>query len=188
MKQYFKSSLTLRLFMKIIKLKPKYTGMKENFLYIGHQRFKQNNINTDLKRAARIASTFTEEIPIIKQKFLSADYAPRFINTAIRQFNKKCNGNTQDDYIILPDFFDIPKPLVLAEIMYCPRNETLSKRFINKCHELTNNSYEVRIKWIAKKGKHPSKLKIWNPHLACVIYERGYVFVNKYTSARRGLT
>ena len=36
----------------------------------------------------------------------------------------------QYDYIIPPDFFDISKPLVLAEILYCPRNETLSKCFI----------------------------------------------------------
>ena len=26
--------------IKIIKLKPKYTEMKENFLYIGHRRFQ----------------------------------------------------------------------------------------------------------------------------------------------------
>ena len=136
--------------------------------------YKGNAINADLKRAARIASTFTEEMPIIKQRFLNADYAPRFVNTVIRQFNEKCNSNTQDDYIILPDFFDILKPLVLVEIMYYPRNETLSKCFINK--------------WIGKKGKHLFKLKIRNPHSACVIYERGYVFVNKHTSARRGVT
>ena len=34
------SSLTRRLFMKIIKLKPKYTEMNKNFLYIGHRRFQ----------------------------------------------------------------------------------------------------------------------------------------------------
>ena len=96
------------------------------------KRYKQNAINADLNRAAQIASTFTEEIPTIKQKFLSADYPPRFVNSVIKQFNEKCNGNTQDDYIIPPDFFDVPKPLVLAEIPYCPRNETLSKRFIKK--------------------------------------------------------
>ena len=45
------------------------------------------------------------------------------------------------------------KLLVLAEIPYCPRNETLSKRFIKKFHELTNNSYEIKIKWITKKVK-----------------------------------
>ena len=104
--------------------------MKEKFLYIRHRRFRF---------ASRITSTFTEEIATVKQKFLSADYLPRFVNSVIKQFNEKCNGNTQDDYIIPPDFFHVPKPLVLAEIPYFPRNETLSKSFIKKFHEFTNN-------------------------------------------------
>ena len=108
------------------------------------KRYKRNAINTDLNRTARIASTFTEEISTIKQKLLSADYLSGFVNSAIKQFNEKCNGNTQDDYIIPPDIFDVPKPLVLHEIPYCPRNETLSKRFIKKLHGCTNNSYEIR--------------------------------------------
>ena len=135
------------------------------------KRYKQNAINADLNRAARIASTFTDEISRITQKFLSADYPPRFVNSVIKQFNEKYNGNTQDDYIILPDFFDVPKPLVLAEILYCPRNETLSKLFIKRLHEFTNNSYEIRIKWITKKVKQLFKLKSKNLHQSCVIYE-----------------
>ena len=81
------------------------------------QRYKQNAISPDLNEAARIASTLTEEIPTIKPKFLNADHSPRFVNSVIKQFNEKCNGNTQDDYIISPDFFDIPKPLVLLSQM-----------------------------------------------------------------------
>ena len=88
------------------------------------KRYKRNAINPDLNRAARIASTLTEDIPTIKRKFLNADHSPRFVHSVIKQFNEKCNGSTQDDYIISPDFFDIPKPLVLVEITYCPRNET----------------------------------------------------------------
>ena len=130
------------------------------------RRYKQNAINADLNRAAQIASTFTEEVPTIKRKFLKVDYPPRFVNSVIKQFN------------------DIPKPLILAEIPYCPRNETLSKRFIKKFHEFTNNSYEIRIKWITKKVKQLFKLKSRNPHPSCVIYE-GYVFVNKHTLAKR---
>ena len=38
------------------------------------KRYKRNAINADLNRAARIASTFTEEIPTIKQKNLNAGY------------------------------------------------------------------------------------------------------------------
>ena len=42
------------------------------------KRYKWNAINADLNRAAPIASTFTEELPTIKQKFQSAGYPPRF--------------------------------------------------------------------------------------------------------------
>ena len=89
------------------------------------KRYKRNAINAGLNRVAEIASTFTEEIPTIKRKFLNADFPPRFVNRVIKQFNEKCNDNNQDDYIMPRDLFDIPKPLVLAEIPYCPRNETL---------------------------------------------------------------
>ena len=149
------------------------------------KRYKRNAINADLNRAAQIASTFTEEIPTIKQKFLSADYPPRFVKIAIKQFNEKRNGNTQGDYIIPPDFFDVPKPLVLAEIPYCPKNETLSKRFIKKFHEFTNNSHETKIKWITKKVKQLFKLKSKNPHPSCVIYEEVCVCEQIYIGETR---
>ena len=41
LKQCLKRSLTQRLFMKVIKLKPKCTEMKENFLSIGHKSFQK---------------------------------------------------------------------------------------------------------------------------------------------------
>ena len=149
------------------------------------KRYKQNAISADLNRAARIASTFTEEIQTIKKNFLGADYPPRFLSSSmktVKQFNGKCNGNTQDDYIILSDLFDVPKPLVLGEIPYCPRNETLSKHFIKKFHEFTNNSYKIRIKWITKKAKQLFKLKSKNAHLSCVIYEWVCVCEQTYIS------
>ena len=65
------------------------------------KRYKQNAINADLNSAARIASTFTEDTPTCKQKFLSADYPLRFVNSAIKQVNEKCNGNTQDGCMFL---------------------------------------------------------------------------------------
>ena len=48
------------------------------------KRYKQNAIYTDLNRAAQIASTFTEEIPTIKQKFQSAGYPPRFVKNVVK--------------------------------------------------------------------------------------------------------
>ena len=124
-----------------------------------------------IKTAAQSGSTFIEEIPAIKEKFQNADYPPRFVNSVIKQFSEKCNGNTQDHYIILADFFDIPKPLFLAEIPCCPRNESLSKGFIKNFHELTNNSYKIRIKWITRKVEQLFKLKSRILHASCVIFE-----------------
>ena len=65
------------------------------------KRYKQNAINADLNSAAQIASTFAEDTPTIKQKFLSADYPLRFVNSTIKQVNEKCNGNTQDGCMFL---------------------------------------------------------------------------------------
>ena len=121
-------------------------SLKQQDLLLPDEEYVSYDVESLFTNVARIASIFTEEIPTIKWKFLNADYPPRFVNSIIRQFNEKCNGNTQDDYIILPDFFDVLKRLVLAEILYWPRNETISKRFIKKFHELTDNSYEIRIK------------------------------------------
>ena len=78
------------------------------------------------------------------------------------------------------DVLDIPKLLVLAEILFCPRDQTVSKRFIKKFHELTNHSYEIRTKWITKKVKQLFKLKSRNPHPACVMYEGVCACEQKY--------
>ena len=149
------------------------------------KRYKGNAINGYLNRAASIVSTFTEEIPTIKRKSLNADCPFIFVNSAIKQFNEKYNSNTQDGYIIPPDFFDIFKLLVLAEIQSCSRNETLSKRFINKFHELTNNSYEIRIKWITKKVKQLFKPKSRNPHPPYVICEEVCACEQRYIGEAR---
>ena len=66
-----------------------------------------------------------------------------------------------------------------------PRNETLSKRFIKKFHELTNNSYEIRTKWITKKVKQLFKLKSRNPFPSCVIYQGVCVCEQTYINETR---
>ena len=76
------------------------------------KRYKRNAIYADLNRAVRTASTFAEDIPILKRKFLNADYPPRFV----KQSNEKCSCYTQDNYTVPPNFTDIPKPLFLASL------------------------------------------------------------------------
>ena len=64
------------------------------------------------------------------QKFLDSKiiYEDNQIKTKVHRNERKLpvhctrHGNTQGDYIIPPNFFDVPKPLVLAEIPYFPRN------------------------------------------------------------------
>ena len=42
--------------------------------------------------------------------------------------------------------FEIKKQVILIEVPYWEKNETSSKRFLKKFHELTNDLYEIKIK------------------------------------------
>ena len=88
------------------------------------------------------------------------------------QFNGKLSekSNEEDDYILPPDFYEIKK-LILIEVPYCEKNETSSKHFLQKFHELTNDSYEIQIKWIIKMMTILFRLKSKNLHPACAIYQ-----------------
>ena len=70
---------------------------------------------------------------------------------------------------------------MLIEVPYCEKNEASSKRFLKKFHELTNNLYEIKIKFITKKMRNLFRLKSKNPHPACVIYEEIYTCKEYYT-------
>ena len=52
------------------------------------KRYKQNTINGGLRRAKRISSNFDEETPLIKEKFMKADYPLRLINSVVNEFQK----------------------------------------------------------------------------------------------------
>ena len=75
---------------------------------------------------------------------MNAGY-PLGFNSARKQFNdklsEKCNG--EDDYILLPDFFEVKSRSFEAK--------QTSKRFLRKIHRLANDSYESKIRWITKK-------------------------------------
>jgi len=59
----------------------------------------------------------------------------------------------------------------LLEFPYCSENETISKRFLSKFHEFTDQRYKVAIKWITRKVKSLFPLKDKNPYPSCQIYE-----------------
>ena len=69
------------------------------------KRYKRNSIKTELYRAKRISSNFTSEVTVIRNKFESAGYPKRFVNSIIREFNA-VKENNESDFIIPPWLFE----------------------------------------------------------------------------------
>ena len=91
------------------------------------KRYKRNAINGDLHRAMRIATDFDYEIVQIKEKFLAANFPPRFINRVCNDFLNKDNNHENIDCIKPPGFFVVKPPVILIEIPYCDKSEVASK-------------------------------------------------------------
>ena len=81
------------------------------------KRYKRNSIKTELYRAKRISSNFTSEVTVIRNKFESAGYPKRFVNSIIREFNA-VKENDESDFIIPPWLFEEKKKVVLVEIPF----------------------------------------------------------------------
>ena len=122
------------------------------------KRYKRNSIKTELYRAKRISSNFTSEVTVIRNKFESAGYPKRFVNSIIREFNA-VKENDESDFIIPPWLFEGKKKVVLVEIPFCLKNEISSKHFIKKFNKFTNNTFDVRIKWLTQKVKNLFRVK-----------------------------
>ena len=132
--------------------------------------YKRNTINGDLHRSKRISSNFDEEIPLIKEKFMKADYPLRFINSVVNEFQKgkECGD---ESFIISPSLFEITKPFIFVEIPYCELNEIKSKHFLKKFHKFTNNSFRMVITWKTRNIRSLFPLKDKNDYKSCVIYK-----------------
>ena len=52
------------------------------------KRYKRNTVNGDLHRSKRTSSNFDEEILLIKENFMNADYPLRVINSVVNEFQK----------------------------------------------------------------------------------------------------
>ena len=96
------------------------------------KRYRKNSIISDLNKALRISSSLKDEISKIRQKFLNTYYQLRFINSVIKQHNDKLSEkfNQEYYYILLSDFFETKKQVILIETSNCEKNETSSKRFL----------------------------------------------------------
>ena len=65
--------------------------------------------------------------------------------------------------------FQVKKPFLLLEILYCEQNKIASKRFIKKFHQLTEEKYIVN--WLTKKLKSFFPLKDCNLHQSSIHYK-----------------
>ena len=141
------------------------------------KKYKRNAINGDLSRAFKISSDFAFEVGKIKAKFEKAGYPTRFVDSVANDFMKKKENKSRtydvedEEYIIPPNFFELPKPSLMIELPYCEANEKCSKSFLKKFHQFTQDSFSIFIKWKTRKVRSLFRLKDKNPYPSCVIYE-----------------
>ena len=79
--------------------------------------------------------------------------------------------NEESDFIIPPWLFEEKKKVVLVEIPFCLKNEISSMHFIKKFDKFTNNTFDVRIKWLMQKIKNLFRVKDKSLLQACKIYK-----------------
>ena len=91
------------------------------------KKFKRNIINNDLHRANVISSDFCNEINEIRQKYTYADYQKRYVESVIKSFNDN-NRTPQENR----KTNDQRKLFILIKVPFCPKNEEVSKQFLNK--------------------------------------------------------
>ena len=86
------------------------------------KHYKRNTINGHLHPLKRISSKFDKEIPLIKEKFMKAEYPFGFINSVVNEFQKgkECGD---ESFIIPTSLFENAKPLIFVEIPYYKLNE-----------------------------------------------------------------
>jgi hypothetical protein len=128
------------------------------------KKLKRNIITNDLHRAKKISSDFKEEIKVIKEKYNKADYPPRFVDSVIKSFEEKQSNTVQDKRE------EDQKPFVLIRIPFCEKNEKISRNFLSKIKELTQDKVSFTILWQSKKIKTLFKIKDEILHKANVIY------------------
>ena len=100
-----------------------------------------------------------------------SNYPIKFIESVIRTFRQKDNNIDKEEYTVPPNFFEVPKSVILFEIPFCIKNETLLKQFIKKFHQFTNNTSHVRINWLTRKMRTLFQLKDKPLHPPCKICE-----------------
>ena len=139
------------------------------------KHYKRNTLLGELHRAKRISSNFQKEVKNIKEKFSKANFPRRFINSVVAQFNNSTYNNNErneeDEMIIPPQLFEIPKTMLFLQVPFCEANEKRSKSFLNKFYNFTNEKFKLIIRWKTRNLKSLFPLKDKDLHPACKIYE-----------------
>ena len=132
------------------------------------KRYKRNAINGELHRASKISSNFNEEIRKIHQKFKNVGYPAKFIDSVIRDFQKVPNQENDD---IIPSWLFDERKDFSVKLPFCLKNEELSKTFLRKLDEFTNEKYRFKIIWNTRNIRSLFPLKDRVEHVSCVVYE-----------------
>ena len=155
-----------------------FIGKTQNWLYSKTtktpKRYKRNTVNDNLHRSKRILSNFDEEIPLIKEKFVKADYPLRFINSVVNEF-QKCKEYGEEIFIIPPNLFGITKPFIFVEIHYFQLNKIKSKYFLKKLYK-----FRIVITWTTRNIRSLFPLKGKNDYKSRVIYKEDCSFGSHY--------
>ena len=130
------------------------------------KRYKRNTINAGLHRSKRISTNFEtfKEVYQIKKKFLAVVYPQSVLKVLSVVFENDKIEIVEVDYIIQTGFFDIAKPVIIAEVSFSP------KQFMRKFHNFAGTKFDLRIKRITRNMEALFKLKDKCLHPACKIY------------------
>ena len=95
--------------------------------------------------AKKIRTDFENEKKELNKKFENSGYPRRFVQSAIRDFDKKQSRPAQarDE--------SEEKTSVPLGIPFCEKNEKLAKHFIKKLKAFTGNQFRFSIIWQSKK-------------------------------------
>ena len=117
----------------------------------------------------KLATNFENEIIRIKKKFSDVGYPLRYIESVIRDFQK--TPDADDEGSIIPEWLFDDRKEFYVRIPFCPKNEEISRTFLQKLNEYTNNKYNFKIIWNTRNIRSLFPLKDRVKHQSCVIYE-----------------
>ena len=132
------------------------------------KRYKRNAITGELHRASKISSNFDDEVIKIKEKFKNVGFPLRFIESVIRDFQQK---PVADDENIIPEWLFDERSDFYIKIPFCPKNEEISRTFLKKLNDFTNDKYFFKIVWNTRNIRSLFPLKDRVEHVSCAIYE-----------------